>query len=154
TPLAAFLAAPGAFTPSSSTPPVPAAAERAAADLASGSIPAAASASRQVPRAATVAAAAGDWSAPAHATAPTAGAVTGAPAAQPTALSIAVAALSRGAESNNFAVDGTLSASGKPLLSNDLHFLLTTPSFAYLAAITVRGGGAFEGVTIPGLGFF
>src|SRR5579862_87476 len=39
--------------------------------------------------------------------------------------------------SNNFAVDGTLTASGWPLLANDPHLQLATPSLLYLAQPTI-----------------
>jgi penicillin amidase len=54
-----------------------------------------------------------------------------------------------GGNSNNWAVDGTLSASGKPLMAGDPHLDLTLPSIWYrvaLAAPTL----SVEGVTIPG----
>jgi len=51
--------------------------------------------------------------------------------------------------SNNWVVDGTLSASGKPLLANDPHLGTRIPSTWYLAHVT---GGDFEmiGATLPG----
>src|SRR5262249_40610978 len=52
--------------------------------------------------------------------------------------------------SNSFAVDGRLSASGKPLLANDPHLRLQTPSQWYLGRIetpTLRLAGA----TAPGV---
>ncbi len=64
--------------------------------------------------------------------------------------------LGGGRASNAFAVDGTLSASGKPLLASDPHLALTTPSFLYLAQVTVnaRRGFNFEGLTFPGFPVF
>ena len=54
-----------------------------------------------------------------------------------------------GLGSNNWVVDGTLSASGKPLLANDPHLSARLPSTWYLAHVT---GGDFEmiGATLPG----
>ena len=51
--------------------------------------------------------------------------------------------------SNNWVVDGTLSASGKPLLANDPHLSARAPSIWYLAQIS---GGDYDaiGATIPG----
>jgi penicillin amidase len=51
--------------------------------------------------------------------------------------------------SNNWVVDGTLTASGKPLLANDPHLSAKTPSTWYLAHVT---GGDFDviGATLPG----
>ena len=58
-------------------------------------------------------------------------------------------ARSEGLGSNNWVVDGTLSASGKPLLANDPHLSARLPSTWYLAHVT---GGDFEmiGATLPG----
>jgi penicillin amidase len=52
--------------------------------------------------------------------------------------------------SNNWVVDGTKSASGKPLLANDPHLGTSMPSLWYLAHLT---GGDLDviGATIPGL---
>jgi len=51
--------------------------------------------------------------------------------------------------SNNWVVDGTLTASGKPLLANDPHLGTRIPSTWYLAHVS---GGDFEiaGATLPG----
>jgi penicillin amidase len=51
--------------------------------------------------------------------------------------------------SNNWVVDGTLTASGKPLLANDPHLSARLPSTWYLAHVT---GGDFDvvGATLPG----
>jgi penicillin amidase len=51
--------------------------------------------------------------------------------------------------SNNWVIDGTLSASGKPLLANDPHLSAKVPSTWYLAHVS---GGDFEmiGATLPG----
>jgi penicillin G amidase len=51
--------------------------------------------------------------------------------------------------SNNWVVDGALTASGKPLLANDPHLGARLPSTWYLAHVT---GGDFEiiGATLPG----
>jgi penicillin amidase len=51
--------------------------------------------------------------------------------------------------SNNWVIDGTMSATGKPLLANDPHLSSKTPSTWYLAHIS---GGDFEmiGATLPG----
>src|SRR5262249_25596917 len=51
--------------------------------------------------------------------------------------------------SNNWVVDGTLTATGKPMLANDPHLGARLPSTWYLAHVT---GGDFEiiGATLPG----
>jgi len=51
--------------------------------------------------------------------------------------------------SNNWVVDGTMTASGKPMLANDPHLGARLPSTWYLAHVT---GGDFEiiGATLPG----
>jgi penicillin amidase len=51
--------------------------------------------------------------------------------------------------SNNWVVDGTLTATGKPLLANDPHLSAKVPSTWYLAHVT---GGDFDiiGATLPG----
>ena len=51
--------------------------------------------------------------------------------------------------SNNWVIDGTLTASGKPLLANDPHLSAKTPSTWYLAHVA---GGDFDviGATLPG----
>lgn len=51
--------------------------------------------------------------------------------------------------SNNWVVDGTLTASGRPLLANDPHLTAKIPSTWYLAHVV---GGDFEviGATLPG----
>ncbi|HEY7291199.1 MAG TPA: penicillin acylase family protein [Vicinamibacterales bacterium] len=51
--------------------------------------------------------------------------------------------------SNNWVVDGTLTASGKPMLANDPHLSAKTPSTWYLAHVV---GGDFDviGATLPG----
>jgi penicillin amidase len=58
-------------------------------------------------------------------------------------------ARSEGLGSNNWVIDGTLSASGKPLLANDPHLSARLPSTWYLAHVA---GGDFEmiGATLPG----
>ena len=52
--------------------------------------------------------------------------------------------------SNNWVVDGTLTASGKPLLANDPHLATHVPSLWYLAHMTA---GDFDvvGATLPGV---
>jgi penicillin G amidase len=54
-----------------------------------------------------------------------------------------------GLGSNNWVVDGTMTASGKPLLANDPHLSARLPSTWYLAHVS---GGDFEmiGATLPG----
>jgi penicillin amidase len=51
--------------------------------------------------------------------------------------------------SNNWVIDGTLTASGKPLLANDPHLTARAPSIWYLAHVS---GGDYDaiGATIPG----
>ncbi len=58
-------------------------------------------------------------------------------------------ATTEGLGSNNWVVDGTMTASGKPLLANDPHLSARVPSTWYLAHVT---GGDFEiiGATLPG----
>lgn len=54
--------------------------------------------------------------------------------------------------SNAWVVDGTRTASGKPILANDMHLALRAPSIWYLMALH---GGDFDvaGVTLPGAPF-
>jgi penicillin G amidase len=52
--------------------------------------------------------------------------------------------------SNNWVVDGAHTASGKPLLANDTHLALSTPSIWYLVQLSVPGWNA-EGFTLPGV---
>ncbi|MDE3149196.1 MAG: penicillin acylase family protein [Acidobacteriota bacterium] len=56
------------------------------------------------------------------------------------------------AGSNNWVVAGTHTASGKPLLSNDMHLGLTEPNIWYMAGLRAPGYDA-AGVTLPGLPF-
>src|SRR5262249_43134402 len=51
--------------------------------------------------------------------------------------------------SNNWVVDGTLSATGKPLLANDPHLATHIPSLWYLAHMTA-GDFDVAGATLPG----
>ena len=68
-----------------------------------------------------------------------------------TALGSAIAggARAEGLGSNNWVVDGTLTASGKPLLANDPHLGTRLPLTWYLAHVSA---GDFEmiGATLPG----
>ena len=59
--------------------------------------------------------------------------------------------LGRGASfgSNNWAVDGTKTASGKPILCNDPHLGFTLPAVWYAAHLSVSGEN-IAGVTFPG----
>lgn len=58
--------------------------------------------------------------------------------------------MARGLSSNSWAVDGTMSASGKPILANDPHLELTLPSVWY--ELHLSGGGLeVMGVTFPGI---
>lgn len=52
--------------------------------------------------------------------------------------------------SNNWVISGNLTATGKPLLANDPHLSLRTPSIWYQSQLTVKGGLNVIGVTIPG----
>jgi penicillin amidase len=52
--------------------------------------------------------------------------------------------------SNNWVVAGSHTASGKPLLSNDMHLELTVPNIWYMADLRASGFHV-AGVTIPGL---
>lgn len=51
--------------------------------------------------------------------------------------------------SNNWAVDGTKTASGKPILANDPHLGFTLPAIWYAAHLSVNGEN-LAGVTFPG----
>jgi penicillin G amidase len=59
------------------------------------------------------------------------------------------------AGSNNWAVAGTHTANGAPLLSNDMHLGLTAPDIWYEAALHASGPTPFdvEGFTLPGVPF-
>jgi penicillin amidase len=52
--------------------------------------------------------------------------------------------------SNNWVIDGKHTASGKPLLSNDMHLPLSAPNVWYIADLKAPGYHA-TGVTLPGL---
>ncbi|HMG85149.1 MAG TPA: penicillin acylase family protein [Terracidiphilus sp.] len=54
--------------------------------------------------------------------------------------------------SNNWVIAGTHTASGKPLLSNDMHLSLTEPNIWYMADLRAPGFHA-AGVTLPGMLF-
>ena len=54
--------------------------------------------------------------------------------------------------SNNWAVSGALSDTGKPLLANDPHLGLQAPALWYLAHVSTPGGNTVGG-TLPGLPF-
>jgi penicillin amidase len=54
--------------------------------------------------------------------------------------------------SNNWVVAGTRTATGKPLLANDMHLELTVPNIWYIADLRAPGYHA-AGVTLPGLPF-
>jgi penicillin G amidase len=56
--------------------------------------------------------------------------------------------------SNNFAVDGRKSTTGRPLVANDLHLSLTTPGFLYQAQLQVSGEFNVAGFFIPGVPAF
>jgi penicillin amidase len=57
--------------------------------------------------------------------------------------------------SNNWVIAGGRTASGKPLLSNDMHLSLTEPNIWYIADLKATGGKGFHaaGVTLPGMPF-
>ena len=60
------------------------------------------------------------------------------------------------AGSNNWVVGGAFTASGKPLLSNDMHLALTVPGIWYMAELHAgadQGGFHATGFTLPGLPF-
>jgi penicillin G amidase len=69
--------------------------------------------------------------------------------ADPTVRDLLLGGAREGLGSNNWVVDGTMTATGKPLLANDPHLSARLPSTWYLAHIT---GGDFEviGATLPG----
>jgi len=52
--------------------------------------------------------------------------------------------------SNNWVVSGSHTAPGKPLLANDPHLSLSTPSIWYIVQLTMPGWNA-EGFTLPGV---
>jgi penicillin amidase len=52
--------------------------------------------------------------------------------------------------SNNWVVDGTHTASGKPLLANDTHLQFSMPDIWYLVHLSMPGWNA-EGFTLPGV---
>ena len=54
--------------------------------------------------------------------------------------------------SNNWVIAGRHTASGKPLLSNDMHLGLTEPNIWYMADLSAPGFHA-AGVTLPGMPF-
>jgi penicillin amidase len=54
--------------------------------------------------------------------------------------------------SNNWVIAGKHTASGKPLLSNDMHLSLTEPNIWYMADLSAPGFHA-AGVTLPGMPF-
>ncbi len=54
--------------------------------------------------------------------------------------------------SNNWVIAGKHTASGKPMLSNDMHLGLTVPNIWYMAGLKAQGFHA-EGVTLPGMPF-
>jgi penicillin amidase len=54
--------------------------------------------------------------------------------------------------SNNWVISGKHTASGKPLLSNDMHLALTEPNIWYMADLKAPGFHA-AGVTLPGMPF-
>jgi penicillin G amidase len=54
--------------------------------------------------------------------------------------------------SNNWVIAGTHTASGKPLLSNDMHLDISVPNIWYMADLSAPGIHV-EGVTIPGVPF-
>jgi penicillin G amidase len=56
------------------------------------------------------------------------------------------------AGSNNWVISGAHTASGKPLLSNDMHLGLTVPNIWYMADLSAPGFHA-TGVTLPGMPF-
>jgi penicillin G amidase len=56
------------------------------------------------------------------------------------------------AGSNNWVIAGKHTASGKPLLSNDMHLSLTEPNIWYMADLRAPGYHA-AGVTLPGMPF-
>jgi penicillin amidase len=56
------------------------------------------------------------------------------------------------AGSNNWVIDGRHTASGKPLLSNDMHLGLNEPDIWYMADLRAPGFQA-AGVTLPGMPF-
>ncbi|HEV8347341.1 MAG TPA: penicillin acylase family protein [Vicinamibacterales bacterium] len=64
-------------------------------------------------------------------------------------FSVLSSSRSEGLGSNNWVVDGTMTATGKPLLANDPHLGTRLPSTWYLAHVA---GGDFEmiGATLPG----
>jgi penicillin amidase len=72
---------------------------------------------------------------------------------RPVMSALAALPLGGGRASNNWAIAGSLTASGQPLLANDPHLALTVPSLAYLAAFSIRGGPSVEGLSLAGTPF-
>jgi penicillin amidase len=68
------------------------------------------------------------------------------------ALDFLYPSLPPGGASNNWVVDGTRSASGKPVLADDPHLGFAAPGTFYLARLEWPGGGA-TGATSPGAPF-
>jgi penicillin amidase len=62
-----------------------------------------------------------------------------------------VATFSGATGSNAWVVSGLHSVSGKPLLANDTHLLLTLPALWYAARLSVGREGEWAGATLPGL---
>src|SRR2546425_2642616 len=67
-------------------------------------------------------------------------------------FSVLSSSRSEGLGSNNWVVDGTMTASGKPLLANDPHLGTRLPSTWYLAHVVGGEPGSFDviGATLPG----
>jgi penicillin amidase len=88
---------------------------------------------------------------PAHPTYPTysSALVSSLSEGDPTVRDFLLGGAREGLGSNNWVVDGTMTATGKPLLANDPHLSARLPSTWYLAHVT---GGDFDviGATLPG----
>jgi penicillin amidase len=66
------------------------------------------------------------------------------------ASSIDLPSLGSALGSNNWVVDGTMTATGKPLLANDPHLDAQIPSLWYLAHLSAADGFDVIGATLPG----
>lgn len=103
-----------------------------------------------------------DWRVPPDTTKPAAGLYADALASSVSSGDPAVADLLLGQSrsealgSNNWVVDGTLTASGKPLLANDPHLATRVPSIWYLAHVSAGNfdviGATFPGTPVVALG--
>ncbi|KNC51163.1 peptidase S45 penicillin amidase [Thecamonas trahens ATCC 50062] len=70
----------------------------------------------------------------------------------PDILSMVAGAPVKGLGSNNWVVDGSVTASGKPIMSSDPHLQTSRlPAVWYEVVVSVRGGTTWAGIGMPGL---